>query len=120
MAFRSPSFEASGRGCVEKTPPALNLEGHTFSENDLQAFSVVHVGREVENRPCHPPHQLTQISGLPKPKTLNGPGFAIYIINNAGDIHDFYDVEEEKIGEGSFGRVVKRGARRVTARALVA
>lgn len=33
--------------------------------------------------------------------------FAIYIINNAGDIHDFYDVEEEKIGEGSFGRVVK-------------
>ena len=117
MAFRSLSFEASGRGCVEKTPPALNLEGHTFSENVLQAFSVVHVGREST---VSSSKQVTQISGLPKPKTLNGPGFAIYIINNAGDIHDFYDVEEEKIGEGSFGRVVKRGARRVTARALVA
>lgn len=31
----------------------------------------------------------------------------IYIIDNLGQIDDFYAVEEEKIGEGSFGRVCK-------------
>ncbi|CAJ1427408.1 unnamed protein product [Effrenium voratum] len=40
------------------------------------------------------------------PKRL--AGFAIYIIDNKDrDINDFYDVEDEKIGEGSFGRVCK-------------
>eukprot|EP00913_Durusdinium_trenchii_P003821 g3538.t1 len=34
-------------------------------------------------------------------------GFAIYIIDNKGDIEDFYDVEDTKIGEGSFGRVCR-------------
>ncbi|CAK9052827.1 unnamed protein product [Durusdinium trenchii] len=35
------------------------------------------------------------------------PSFAIYIIDNKGDIEDFYDVEDTKIGEGSFGRVCR-------------
>lgn len=34
-------------------------------------------------------------------------GFAIYIIDNQGAIEDFYDVEDTKIGEGSFGRVCR-------------
>ena len=43
------------------------------------------------------------------PKRL--AGFAIYIIDNKDrDINDFYDVEDEKIGEGSFGRVCKHEA----------
>eukprot|EP00435_Cladocopium_sp_Y103_P002814 s4259_g1.t1 len=33
--------------------------------------------------------------------------FAIYIIDNKGEIEEFYDVEDTKIGEGSFGRVCK-------------
>eukprot|EP00434_Breviolum_minutum_P012460 symbB.v1.2.010977.t2/scaffold725.1/size168906/3 len=33
--------------------------------------------------------------------------FAIYIIDNQGAIEDFYDVEDTKIGEGSFGRVCR-------------
>eukprot|EP00931_Biecheleriopsis_adriatica_P014783 TRINITY_DN11683_c0_g1_i1.p1 TRINITY_DN11683_c0_g1~~TRINITY_DN11683_c0_g1_i1.p1 ORF type:complete len:787 (-),score=227.26 TRINITY_DN11683_c0_g1_i1:11-2371(-) len=33
--------------------------------------------------------------------------FAIHIIDNKGVIDDFYDIEEEKIGEGSFGRVCR-------------
>jgi len=53
-------------------------------------------------------------AGLPsKPVAAGGISHAMFIIDNPGKISEFYDLERKKLGEGSYGSVV-RGLNKAT------
>jgi len=55
-------------------------------------------------------------AGVPKKEIKEGGiGHAQFIMDNVGKIHDFYDMEKKKLGEGSYGSVCKAKHKHTTA-----